>query len=519
MSVRFRIRTQQGQEVSFASQAVFEEFVRSGDLAPEDLVYDGETNEWAPARTHPLVLEVQYESEEEAEAAGGRREPTADDEAAATGEERTGEDERATVADEAPNAADLGLDLANPLPAPTPKEGWSEDVDLVEAGALEGLDDLGLDLAPPSEGRSPEEESEAFVRKMRSERAMDLDAGSGGGLGIRMEDSGSLADMIAKPDSPTTSHRPPPVEKAEPRPRAGAPRSRARRPPGSDAPSTPDRPGPRGAKSTRSRRAEPPKTTASGALKVAVTLVIAAVLGVAGYLAMGLLEERAVADPVDPGDNASLETPDPPPPPPVIASTPEVVSARAQELFLTATQTLVRDLEPIPDAWLSGQYFALPSEYDRLRAVWQRYLDVVRSVRASEVGRYRAAYGRALDDAGVRGDARATRLQAAMDAFATSTAGRNAHWDRVESLAVAAIQSHNALVEAEGLVIHDPAGATGRPPGIGAGVTGRNSETQLLLTQIIDLVEGRLSADGLGPREGANVREWVWGGFLDSVAH
>ena len=48
MSARFRIRTSGGQELSFASHAVFAEFVRSGDLSPDDVVYDAETRESEP---------------------------------------------------------------------------------------------------------------------------------------------------------------------------------------------------------------------------------------------------------------------------------------------------------------------------------------------------------------------------------------------------------------------------------------------------------------------------------------
>ncbi len=75
MAVRFRIRTSQGQELSFASHEIFEEFVRSGDLAPEDLVYDGETGEWAPARTHPLVLSIELARYEEGRASSAAEQP------------------------------------------------------------------------------------------------------------------------------------------------------------------------------------------------------------------------------------------------------------------------------------------------------------------------------------------------------------------------------------------------------------------------------------------------------------
>ena len=466
MSVRFRIRTAQGQELSFASQAVFVEFIRSGELAPEDLVYDGETNEWAPARTHALVLEIQYEEEERTEAAAA-----AEDEAEAPSP---------------PTAADLGLDLADPLAQIPEVEGtaWPETTDAF-VGA--GPDDLGLDLAPPAESPSPDEASAGFLRKLEAERAMDLDAPGGGSLGIRMEDSGSLADMIGKADSPTMADRP-----------AVRPEKRA-------------------SSSSSPRPAEKPKKASPG-FKVAIFGAVAAVLGVGAWLGAASLEEPALADPVQPTDTAP-RPPAPPPPAPTIASTPEAVRARAQERFLGATQALLRDLPPIPDTWLSAPYFALPNDHDDVRATWQSYLDMARLVRAGDDDRYRTAYERALDEAAMRGEARTVMLATALDAFAARTAVRNAHWDRVEALAVAAIQSHVALVEIEGRVLHDATGATGRPEGIGEGISGRDPDSQLRITQVIDLLDARLDADGMGPGEGANVREWVWSGFLDAITH
>lgn len=467
MTVRFRIRTPQGQELSFASQAVFVEFIRSGDLAPEDLVYDGETNEWAPARTHPLVLEIQYEEEERAEAAARE------------------EDDRDGAEAPAPTAADLGLDLADPLPPPP------EDTDPIYQDATDavgGLETLsGLELAPPAPELSPEEEAAAFLRKLESERASELDAPRQVSLGIRMEDSGSLAGMISQPDSPTTADRP---------------EVRAER-----KPATP-----------RPRPSEKPRGVPT-ALKAAVGVGVVAVLGIGTWLALGS-DEPVLADPVEPQDSiAPAPPPAPPPPPPVIASTPEAVRARAQERFLSATQALLRDLPPIPDSWLTGAYFVLPSDHEEVRSIWQSYLDAARLVRGGDEERYRIAYERALDEAGIQGDDRTVRLSTALGAFATRTDARNAHWDRVEALAVAAIQSHNALVEIEGQVLHDATGATGRPDGIGAGVSGRDSDSQLRVTQVIELLGSRLAADGMGPRTGSNVREWVWGGFLNAVTY
>jgi len=92
-----------------------------------------------------------------------------------------------------------------------------------------------------------------------------------------------------------------------------------------------------------------------------------------------------------------------------------------------------------------------------------------------------------------------------------------AHYDRVEALATAAIQSHNALMDAEGLILFDASGNSGVSGGVGAGASGRDADSQLLLDQVLELINATLDADGLGPRSGQNVRQWVWDGLLDAV--
>jgi hypothetical protein len=129
---RFRIRTASGQELSFASIDVFREFVRSGDLTPEDIVYDAETGEWSSARTHPLVLELEIAAEE---AAG-----------VATADQQDG-------TQPSPGAGDLGFEA--PISAMS-------------------MADIGLDLAPAQSQLSPQQEADAFMAKMEAERAADL---------------------------------------------------------------------------------------------------------------------------------------------------------------------------------------------------------------------------------------------------------------------------------------------------------------------------------------------------------
>jgi hypothetical protein len=157
----------------------------------------------------------------------------------------------------------------------------------------------------------------------------------------------------------------------------------------------------------------------------------------------------------------------------------------------------------------------MPTEYPEVVDVWQSYVATIRAVRAGDRERYRLAYEAALDDAALEGEARVARLAGALQDFDASREWREAHFGRVEALATAAIQSHNALVEAEGLILYDPGSGSA---GLGAGSTARDADAQLLLDQVLDLLTSTLDAGGLGPREGARVREWVWDGFLDAVA-
>jgi hypothetical protein len=70
MSVRFCISTSQGQEISFASHEMFSEFVRSGDLSPNDVVYNAETKEWSSALTHTVVLQIELDSADDEDLSG-----------------------------------------------------------------------------------------------------------------------------------------------------------------------------------------------------------------------------------------------------------------------------------------------------------------------------------------------------------------------------------------------------------------------------------------------------------------
>lgn len=202
-------------------------------------------------------------------------------------------------------------------------------------------------------------------------------------------------------------------------------------------------------------------------------------------------------------------------PTPSVPDTESAIRGRAQERYLAATQRALRDLEPIPDVWPTGPYLSVPSDHPEVVDAWQGYLSTIQAVRPGDEERYRVAYEAALDDAAVTGEARRERLERALADFAETDALRQGHFDRVEALARAALQSHNALVEVEGTILYDATESTGRQQTVGRGTSARDAESRLVLDQVVELLEGALDADGQGPGSGENVRAWVWDGFLD----
>ena len=447
MSARFRIRTPQGQELSFASVDVFREFVRSGDLSPDDVVYDAETREWSPARTHPVVLEIELEAEEGGEA----------------------------------------------RPAPAERASASEPPD--EPPPTVTIGDIGLDLAPAPDQLTPEQEAAAFIGKMEAERAADL----------TFEDA--IQSFTMEPSLPPPVVEPPPAPKPPPPPRP-APTPRYELEPI-------EREEPRRREAPARAEAPPRKraSSPSSARKYApFVILLVAVAGGVVYFGPELFAPTASE-----GSNTPQD-PEVEAPAPAIPATDEALRTRAQERFLTSTQAALRQLQPIPQAWLGGRYLSGPSDYTYIRDIWQTYLATIRDVRAADNDRYRAAYERALDDAGVDGAARATRLSSGMNEFQRDAPAREAHYDRVERLATVAMRGHDELVGAEGTILYEPASS----PAISADpiieAVGRTPADQELLEEVLDAILAELQGEG-GAATGRNVREWVYGGLLDAVAN
>jgi hypothetical protein len=446
---------------------MFAEFVRSGDLSPEDVVYDAETHEWSSALTHPVVLQIELD--------------------------REAEEEEARQTEQA-------------------EEVVEEVVEETPAPAAPAVLNIGLELAPAPDQLTPAQASEAFVKKMKAERASDhafTDEPAMQGFRMEQGSSGMVEDMI---EAPKPKEPAPPPRRQEPRREEPAPPPRRQEPrreeptrtePRRDAPSR------QGAKDRASRA----KSPGAGRRYAPLVIVGAVVVAAGAYFGPELLSTAS-----EPAQVVRDSVVAPPTPPPLIADTEVVLRARAQERFLTTTRALLRDLPPIPAQWMQGAYLAAPSDFPEVPQIWSQYLATIRQVREGDNERYRAGYLRALEDARVEGSARTLRLAGAVAAFQGAVAPRAAHYDRAEALANAALRAHEALVRAEGTIAFDAASGpsgSGDPTG---GAVGRSAEAQSLLNQVLEMVSTSLDPPR-GPGRTANVAERVWDGILSAVAN
>jgi len=432
MSARFRIRTPQGQELSFGSEEMFADFVRSGDLSEGDLVYDADTGEWSPARTHSLVLEVQAGSE------------------AMEGGESGG--------------AAAGAATASPV-----------------AGAI------SFELAPQ---QTPEEAAAAFVERLEEERASEFE---------RIEELRGL-----KPDDKVEqaygdierTPPPPPLPQAR---EFGEPAERVR--PTRKAPT-------RGSTTATAPRRSADRRGSRRFLTWVVLVGGAAAAVVLGpeivALAMGPDESGA-------GGPTVTELS-------VVPDTEEGLATFADTRFLGRVRGELAALPPIPREWLDGRYLAHASEYPNVRSAWEAHLATVRRLRVDEGDHYSAAYLSALDDARVTGPTRTLRLASAMSRFERAAGDRRGHYDRVEALALTAIEFHDLLVRREAQISYEPAVGTRISADPVLQAASPDPVVQREMESGLDRVLAALSAQGAGPVEAARVPEWTFEGLRAVVA-
>ena len=457
MSARFRIRTPQGQELSFGSEEMFADFVRSGELSAGDLVYDATTGEWSPALTHSLVLGLQAGDRDEGSAESGATGPDAAGGRAPSGPEEGAGARHASVSD------------------------------------TEDPSGLGFELAPE---QTPEEASAAFVKELKAERESVFE---------RREEMRGL-----KPDESGTGllrdvDRNPPVPPAWPSPanRSGF----ATDPPVAGSPEAVSAPSWKSVKAP-SRRRSSRGPVVSGAFLFWVLAL--GVVGAGVILGPDLVALAMNANGADTGD---VETGVP-----ILPDTEEALRERASARFLSRALRSLSGLPAVPREWLDGRYLSNASAYPAVREAWNAYLEAVRRLRVDEAELYSAAYLSALDDARVSGATRTLRLASALSRFERDRPVRAAHYDRVTELTTAALDLHDLLVEREEAITYQPAVGTRLSTDPILQAASADPETQQLLEAALDRVLDALSARELGPVEAAAVRNWVFEGLRDVVA-
>ncbi len=456
MSARFRIRTPQGQELSFGSEEMFADFVRSGDLSPEDLVYDATTGEWCSAHTHSLVLELRSSEEGGTSAAG----------------------------DPAGASAAEGPAGARPDAGPT-----SGGAGGAGASAPGGAGMFGLELSPE---RTPEQEAAAFLEEMQAERASEIDRYEAiRGLEIDDGGTGLLKGIPSEEAGPV--RRPPPRDVARP----PAPWT-------AEAAAAPKRTVEAPAHRPSGRDERRPRVSRSFvALATALGLAIAfALLG--SDMAAILVGVSDLGPEVAEGS-------------PLLPDTEEALRARAATRFLARTRDDLVGLPAIPPIWLDGRYLSDAGAYPQVRDAWNRYLQAVESVRANEARYYRDAYLSALDDARVTGATRTLRLASAQSAFADVAAVRARHYDRLRELAVAAVALHDFLVAHAADIEYEPAVGLSVSADPVLQAAAPDPVVQAQLEERLDRVLDALTAGGDGPVEARAVPAWAFGGLRDIV--
>lgn len=451
MSARFRIRTPQGQEISFGSEEMFVDFVRAGDLSDDDLVYDASTGEWSPARTHSLVLGVRSGT-------GTPTSPAAEPGARAPGASSpTGG--AAGSGDEGPSDADRSVMLPG-------------------GGALE--------LAPE---KSPEEAAAAFVERLEEERASEFE---------RIEELRGLTPA-ARGDRAldAIAHTPPP--------------------PPPPLPESPPPPPPRSRRSAPSRGtlkgagAGSAAAKARGGRRWSPLVWIVGAVAVALLVGPNLVAWATGGDDDDGADDTVTEIA-------VVPDTEEGLAERAGVRFLGRVRGVVDGLPTIPRIWLDGRYLANASQYPEVREAWEAHLGTARRLQVDEDELYSQAYLTALDDARVTGPTRTLRLASALSRFQATAPVRRTHYEKVEALAVAALDFHTFLLAREAEISYEPAVGTriSADPVLQAAST--NPAVQRDMEAALDRVLAALAAQGTGPVEAARVRDWTFEGLRDVVA-
>ncbi|MDH5758984.1 MAG: hypothetical protein OEZ65_05295 [Gemmatimonadota bacterium] len=493
MSARFRVRTRDGAELEVRDIDELAVRIEAGEVTAQDLMFDAETREWAPAGVHDAFRAASAPVPEQPPSVPEpvmAPEPPVDSRPA--------------------KSAEPVLEVESSPPAAEPPAA-------PPAGATD--DDLGfsLELMETIPGLSDEERRSAFLESMERERADDASHGLSQSLGLPVVHGGSELG-VGREGPPPPPPPAPPVQGGPSRPVA------------SDGPispptaSRPIRPHPRPTESVlqapaptaRPAAPAPPRrhrgpSPVAGIVK---GVVIIAVVGVGSWA----LAMRFGRNPV---------------PPPVVEEEPPVIplelpasaTVPAVDPGIEARRILLQGwsedwdrlgVGEIPEEWLDGRYFSAPEGFPEVLVFWQGYRDWVMAGRDEESERYRQAYREGLARAGVAGSAGTSRLTDAMAQFDADQPLRAQVYDMGIELAQAALDLHAILLDMEGDITYEPARGErlSEDPVVEAAAVTDSARIRFetALDRVLGLLDG---IDGEpGPGQAERLRDWL-SGFLE----
>jgi hypothetical protein len=516
--MRFAYIDSHGNEVPIPSVDALALRIELGAVGPDTQLYDAQADHWGPAKTHEIFHSLSREVDDEGfvpppppvapppAAPRPASPPPAAKAAPEIVEDAVEEDDVDDEPVRTGAAADLGLTLADPPPAP-PEGEEKEEEDEVTAG---GFADLDLEVAPPAPGgpapASPKQrpaveagggfdfgdlggglelEGAHDESDMRLESPMEFGGGldAGGGDDLVLETPMSQYRPASPPgwaaetggedvmDFSTVSAETGPEEEAIVPPREAAARHRR----------------------TAKDRPSPPKFRRRHSLSGPIVfVVILLALGVGGYVGWPILSAR-------------LSEGNAPERPPVVmpAISPELLprmhaladAAIADVVEAADAATMSPDVPTEPaQEWLAGVYLGNASRFPGIEAFWTSVEQLVDQLRAGDWERYHDALLERVEAEGLSAAEAAIVVERADSGFVAAEASRAEIYAVMERLVFAALDLHDFLIDNEESIEYQPATTSTVDPVLEA-----VPATQAIGDQMWDMVdEITESLDALG---------------------
>lgn len=498
MQFRFRFLNEVGDEVHVESTEDLSRHFDEGRITETTLLYDAITQEWAPARSHPMFRLI-------AEAAGIE---LSGGEGSSSGEPPAAEEGGLSVG---------GVDAQTSGEDPDGRAGEE-----ASDGGVVGEDDgalLDIELTPHGE---PEEDAiAAFLAERERERREAEMSGQSDTREVVIADEtiapvhresedlgGAPAVPPARADSDRSVGRGTPPRRSQP----------TARPSAEDTPSPIVEPSAsrrgsvkRGLDRYFARaRLERAQRAARSSRRQAMLFVLLLAVGAWGIYdawSAPAVSAEAVSS-VLPVEIAPPERP-----------APGLEAARS-----AAFQDMVRGMDRLrsmmelgepPSAWMSGPYLADAAAYPEVLDYWQLYQRFVIRLRAEEQELFRSGFVRRMQSQGITGAVLSLRVAAAMRDFQADAPRRHTTYAAMDELADAALDLHGFLVDnTDRIDFADPTQTLAEDPVLEAVPTDEATREELWV-RIERLLEGLDQVAGPDPQRRRDVSQRVLGELAD----